>query len=431
MKEAVIFYARDFLANEFALISSCFENMERIYLVTSANEYRVVQAIDNKGVIYNIDAYRSEDSSSLDYDISINKDRYLRNYPIEYLERVTRILNSLVSDICEKYFPRYYFDEPVSGYPNDLFNKAFSNAGALCFHFQTSWLPGYLFFVSDSAQRFPVRLDLVKSGELLVDEHIERRKVGLARPSYVLNYGKLSTRIKDMFVLTVAICFRVLFRRRSYYLNRDISSHVFQLRSLYFSLFKRYDDISVVNGKHTYVIFPVHYEPESILNYFSEYQRQEEIASQILDSLPSGFELVLKEHPSQPGALHQKAWQKLSRSNRVKLISGGFNVMELLRSRNDIIVSIGSTMALEAALNGLRVGVLGDVHFKEIPGIVRLETISDWVRLIEAPPVNPKNVKSWYSEFVNSYCFEGSIMKNKTDLSRLSQILKVVNKHNE
>ena len=151
----------------------------------------------------------------------------------------------------------------------------------------------------------------------------------LQKGTYVINYSSINKRIYDIIINSLKLFYRVLFKKKQYYLDADVSAHLIHIKCLYLSIFKKYSHDPIKSLNYKYVLFPLHYEPESVLNYFSKYTRQEEIASQILDTLPMDYKLILKEHPSQPGALHLNKWDDLRKSKRVVLLKGKYNTKSL------------------------------------------------------------------------------------------------------
>jgi hypothetical protein len=419
MRDAIVFLARDFLSVEFPRMSAHFADLARVYIVVSEAEARAVRAGDPAGEVVRIGSFDADPGSLEDMAAAVNMDRFLRYLDGDEVIVVLRTIAGVCEHILSRYRVLYYMDEPVSGYANDAFNRAFSSAGALCMHFQTSWLPGFAFFVSDKAQDAPLRLDLLSGGAELVREHVRRRQAGLGRPLYVLGYGKLRKRVADLATTAGKIAYRKLFRRNALYIDRDASAHRFHVRCLWHSLGGRYSPDPARQPPRKYVIFPLHYEPESLLNYFSPYSRQEEIAAQILDTLPPDYTLVLKEHPSQPGALHLPKWAEVRQAKRVVCLRGDYRIADLLVQR-PVVVSIGSTFALEAALAGCPVGMLGGAHFQHAPGITRLLKPTDWLSLIDAPTGSAEAIIEWYGAFQDRYCFRGTIMRDRTDMPDLA-----------
>ncbi|MDE2431034.1 MAG: hypothetical protein KGM99_20120, partial [Burkholderiales bacterium] len=61
--------------------------------------------------------------------------------------------------------------------------------------------------------------------------------------------------------------------------------------------------------------------------------------------------------------------------------------------------------------------------FAGMPGITKLETPRDWGKIIASQAADLSEIKTWYSNFMSSYCFEGNIMRNNSDLSGLRGVI--------
>ena len=435
-KDAVVFFARDFLSIEFPKLGEYFSQYKRIYLTVREAESENVRKSDSDCEIFNLNEWQAKESEYIGKidDNLFNRDRYLRNYSGDEILAVSRSLYALCARITSDFNVLFYFDEPVSGYPNGVFSSEFRRVGATCLHFQTSWLPGFMFFVEDFAQKKPVKLEILAQAKLkeVVAEHVMQRKRGLARPLYVSNYSAKYRRLLDIGTLSLKVAFRSFFRRDEYYLDRDASSHRIHIACLLRSLVAKYTKGSDLQpNKDKFVLFPLHYEPESILSYFSPFLRQEEVAARLLDTLPLGYRLILKEHPSQPGALFLPKWKDLRRSDRVDILAGSADVGPVLTALDVVVVTIGSTLGLEAALAGRPVGLLGDVHYSTMPGIKRLSQPEDWVKLINAKVAGESEIIEWYANFLEVYCMKGNFMKGKTNVSNFEQFISVLFKIKE
>jgi len=428
-KNAIVFYARDFLADEFSRIGKCLDNLECIYIVVSKQEQTKIERIDKYSVVYNLN--NTDDLSvtykgNLDADMH-NKDRFLRYYSNKRIQNIVSFVDIISKDIIDKYNVKFYLDEPVSGYPNFIFNNKFKSSGAQCLHFQTAWLPNYMFFTSDAAQKELIPLNIGHCGSYLVKNHIKKRQKGMGLPNYVIGYGSVIKRFKDILSMFLKGLYRVFYRKLSYYVDRDASAHFFHVRSLMSIAKGGYINnkrLNLLNEK--YVVFPLHYEPEAVLNYYSEFTRQEEIAESIIDTLPLGYKLILKEHPSQPGALNLSKWKKITNCKRILKVRGDTDINYFLSKKSAVVVSIGSTMALEAAIAGCPSGVFGNVHFKSMPGITFLASPSDWRVLINQKPHDQSEIIKYYGEFIDKYCFKGNIMKNQTKLPNFQKLLDLI-----
>lgn len=423
--QAIVFFARDFLAGEFVRLHSDFPNHQRVYIVSSKKEERLVREVDLQAAVYCFEDSDRWQGTGLEFDWrAVNDDRYLRMYSRAAISDICGVIVGIAKHIVLKFSVRAYIDEPISGFANWYFSRVFTEAGATSLHFQTSWLPGVMFFTRDAAQHCPVKLSLISEGAALVEKHIQRRDIGEQLPAYVINYSGRTKRFCDAIDSMLKGTFRSIFRRRSPYLNREASPYWHHAKCLLGSLYSRiYTSPHELDLSAKYVLFPIHFEPESVLNYFSDYHRQHEIAEQILDALPTDYYLIVKEHPSQPGALTLAKWKSIVSAKRVIAVRGDVDARDLL-DFDVTVISIGSTLALEAAVMGRRVGVLGDVHFSTMPGVIRLLSPGNFLSLIEIPVASRLDQIQWYGSFINDFCFYGSVMKGATDVKALSVAIK-------
>lgn len=423
---AAIFFARDFLADEFSRLGSAMGARPRVYIVMNAGEAARVRSGDPAGEVFVIGESPAAAVLLADSD-AINRDRTLRfAEPAEIAEVRARIAATCHAVLARHPEPAFYFDEPVSGYANEAFSREFSSAGALALHFHSTWLPGLMFFTNDWGQARPVPLNLGLGSRALVTEHIAARAQGGALPHYVLSYGKISTRVRDMALTQAKAVYRRYARRGGSYIDRDPEAHRFHAHALKASLAGGYSPDPVgpdgATGAGPMVVFPLHYEPEALLNYFSPYLRQEDVAARLLDTLPPDGTLVLKEHPSQPGALMLPKWRDLVRAGRVVALPGTYPATRLLAARPTVI-SLGSTFALEAALAGCPTGILGTVHFGDLPGISRITRPEDWVALFDRPTATADMVADWYAAFLARYAFAGNFMRGRTWIEDPEQLI--------
>jgi hypothetical protein len=430
-RKAIVFYSRDFLATEFPKLANTLDGLAHVYITANQREANQVLRHDPNGEVFLLDdADRWPKPQPELADTGFNRDRFLRNYSQESIQTISRVLQGISQECLRKYKVEMYVDEPVSGYPNVYFNRAFSASGAKCLHFQTAWVPGYMFFTADAAQAAPVEIGWHADWEVIIDSHIENRRRGLAKPAYVIEYGRRRKRIQDVLLAIGKILHRLLVRPYAIYIDRDVSAHWWHVKCLLKSFSSKiYAEELIAQDGERFVLFPLHYEPESVLNYFSEFQRQEEIAAQILDTLPINFRLILKEHPSQPGALGMQKWDLLVRAKRVISVRGEYDSRKLL-NLDVVVVSIGSTLALESAVVGRPVGVLGAVHFATMPGIKRIKSPREWLTLLDHQPAALPDIKKWYAEFMRLYGFPGVIMKENTNMRAASAIFKRVLENN-
>ncbi len=425
-KKVIVFFARDFLSNWFSNLGSNLQDHLRIYIVVSDQEAENVREKDPDGQIFKLSDTKYSGSlvGVSDAVLGFNQDRFLRWETTEKIEAAINPCINVAQEICNSYEVSLYIDEPVANFPNYYFNEFFSSIGARCLHFNTSWVPGYSFFCSDAAQAEPVLVNAISAGAELVADNMTKREAGKGLPFYVLSYDKFYLRAFGAVKFFLKAGVKKFLRRNDYYLLQSHSSDFFHAKCLLASLIGGYADPEALEASEVkYVVYPMHYEPENILTYFSKYHRQSEVVAQILDSLPLDYELIIKEHPSQPGALNTSLWRETIKHKRVHKVFGTSKINAVVKSSSTVVVSFGSTMVLEAALNGAKCAVFAGVHFAEAPGILKIDNVADWSKCLDIEDVPRSEILSWYGSFLDKYCFEEALMPNRQSNGTFERII--------
>lgn len=421
---SVLFYARDFLSEEFPALAQYLPGYERVYIVTKQSEADNVAQRDPKGHIFDLGAYIRDtapamivrDAQFTQMHTLLARDRYLRRMTPPQIVQVVHGLRRMLDDIAAKFSVAFYFDEPVSGFINDAINRWVRAEGGQCCHFQTTWLPGHMFFAADAGQTEPVALNMMEGGEARIETHIAQRLKNQALPTYLHNYNSPLRTLREAARFAAMGLNRML-RKSSIFIDADPWPHFFQARCLWLSLFARYDKIPAFKELDSpkLVVFPLHYEPEAVIYYFSKFTNQLDLASAIFDRLPPDTYLVLKEHPSQPGATRLPKWRELVANERVKIIKGTDKLADLLAFES-AVVSIASTAALEAAMLGRPAYVVGTPHFRHFPGVTALDDVSALEIEWDKTPVAHSEMAKWYGAYLDANATPLQIMRGRTNI---------------
>lgn len=116
-----------------------------------------------------------------------------------------------------------------------------------------------------------------------------------------------------------------------------------------------------------YAFYPLHKEPEvTMLVYGRPFLNQIEVVRNIARSLPVGMKLVVKEHPGAIGYRSKDYYWKLLAIPNVVLAAPWLTSREVLEHTR-LVTVIGGSIALEAAIIGRPVLVLGRVPFAFLP----------------------------------------------------------------
>jgi hypothetical protein len=135
-----------------------------------------------------------------------------------------------------------------------------------------------------------------------------------------------------------------------------------------------------------HVVFPLQFEPEASLLYFApDIVSQVSFVEAVLRALPKGKTLWVKEHPNQFGALGERPWRALrGRYEALRFVHGRQSGRELIK-RAGLVVTISSSMGMDALLLGRRVLVAGEVFYQGFPGACRVRSITSLANAMNQP----------------------------------------------
>jgi hypothetical protein len=158
-------------------------------------------------------------------------------------------------------------------------------------------------------------------------------------------------------------------------------------KEILFSLKRRYREWFIdnhlvydVDTKIPYVYLPLHQEPErSLLIAAPFYTNQVENIKHVVKSLPVGFKLYVKEHPTQGPA---RGWRKISTYKEIMeipnviLIHPSFSSKELIKNCS-LVVTAGGTSCFEAAFYGKSSILFADLGYKLLPSVYKLNRLEE------------------------------------------------------
>lgn len=420
---ALLFYARDFLSDEFPkLAKTADQDHAHIYVISKHAETARIKAADPEGHIFNVADYiaKAHAASIVRDDVfhtlhqGVYRDRFMARMDPDDIAPIVHGVRQMLDDIGAQFHVRLYLDEPVSGFINASLNRWVTAQGGQPCHFHTTWVPGHVFFVKDPAQNQPIALNAMSGGKARLMDHIGKRLKDAAKPSYLHNYNSTLRVLKEAARFGAMGLYRRM-RKAEIFIDQDPWPHDFQSASLRASLTGRYTSMQSIRALKNarFVVFPMHYEPEAVISYYSDFVNQLNLVTQIFQSLPADTYLLLKEHPSQPGAAQLSKWKELRQNKRVKVIKGTEKMSDLLEL-DTITCSIGSTAVLETVMKGRPAYVFGDPHFKNMPGVTHVQDIQtlqfDWT----PPPVPHDTIAQWYGSFMDTHAIPGQFMRGRT-----------------
>jgi CDP-glycerol glycerophosphotransferase (TagB/SpsB family) len=111
------------------------------------------------------------------------------------------------------------------------------------------------------------------------------------------------------------------------------------------------------------VYFPLHVTDDyKIKRIIPHCEDQASLIEQVAEALPSGWDLVLKEHPMSLGRNSLALLRRLRKRRNVRIVAPRTSTHDLIRQAQAVVV-ISSTVGLEALLYDKPVLTMGDPYY--------------------------------------------------------------------
>jgi hypothetical protein len=140
-----------------------------------------------------------------------------------------------------------------------------------------------------------------------------------------------------------------------------------------------------------FIYFPLHLQPEFSTNPLGGFFRDQLLALEILvSSLPKGWEIYVKEHPTQwpvGGTRHnpyrpKDYYQQMARFPSVRLIPTDTDSFKLTRHAK-AVATISGTAGWEAVLRGKPALIFGYPWYQHAPGVFKVKDVSTCREVME------------------------------------------------
>lgn len=427
-KPTILCLSRSYLAKLLPTIGSLDDKFEYVHIVQTDAEERLVRSLGGI-VVLNIQstvrqAFKGDGGADwqepadfrecTEFDWSaVYSDRYLVNLPGGVRSRVAGALQSAVGRLFQERQFVGFLSEPVALFITHLIFYHCRQRNVRTLLWCNTYFSDYFYFASRMEISQPVR-SVPMDGEDLralesavgefVDGIVEDRRgpvyhhafVGARQGVFsyfkqrrgesalVLRPGWVSRGIQVIRLLR-AVWHRLSFRwTGDFMIAGAVREHWFYLRCL-FARKGTYDKPPTEFSEEN-VVYPLQYEPEASLLYFAPHiVSQISLVETILRSLPDSKVLWVKEHPNQFGALGAASWRALRRRHHnLRIVHGRENGRRLIKM-SSLVVTISSSMGMDALLLGRRVLVLGRVFYSTFSGAVRVDAYQDLARELNRP----------------------------------------------
>jgi hypothetical protein len=135
-----------------------------------------------------------------------------------------------------------------------------------------------------------------------------------------------------------------------------------------------------------YVYFPLHFQPEASTSVKGRHFYQlREAVSFIAGHLPTGWSLIVKEHPHQWRRLYNRKqgfFVELCEIPNVQLVHHSYNNSPLVQRAQAVACVSHSSITAYATTNGIPVISLGQSHFRQSPNYFCVETTDDLKKVL-------------------------------------------------
>lgn len=148
-----------------------------------------------------------------------------------------------------------------------------------------------------------------------------------------------------------------------------------KFRNEYYQYFKN-KFINISQEGLIYFIYPLHFHPEAATliqgRYFNDQIR---IIEMISKALPSNIILIVKEHKVSIGRRNIKFYKEIDSFHNVYFVSEHSDVYDLI-SKSLGVITISSSMGLEALMLGRPVMVFGDIFYQFSKNVIQVKEFS-------------------------------------------------------
>lgn len=276
-------------------------------------------------------------------------------------------------------------------------------------------------FLQDEGTRVPLLLPsgLVRPPqssalvERIIDDYVDG--ISSASETYLPDYMRLQIQAPLMRYRPLAVKFVRSFGRRPLHTCHNIKKQINKRRKLAY-LAKR------INAKSThvslensdYVYFPLHYEPERTTNPDGGMYHDQMLALMCLRNwLPERVKILVKEHPSQlnsslngDNGRSVRVYDLIEEVDGVELVPTGTSSIRLI-DHSKFVSTVTGSVALEAALRGVKAVVFGRVWYAGCPNVFRWGDGLE-ISCVEEENIAPiESVKRFLLEFYREYGFVG------------------------
>ena len=194
-----------------------------------------------------------------------------------------------------------------------------------------------------------------------------------------------------------------------------------EIKKKYREYFINKNLIRDIKNKKPFIYFPLHIEPErSTLIAAPLFTNQIEVITNIAKSLPSGYNLYVKEHPF----MVMRGWRSISDYKQIMSLPNVTLIHPSVKSddiikKSSLVISINSTSGLEAGFYNKQSITLSDQDFSYLSFVNQIKTlqeIPDAIKTSLKKKVNISDLNN-YLNLIESNSFELNLLYLSTEFA--------------
>ena len=411
----VLFFSRSFFNKFFGEIES--DNFSDIHAVLTVEEKEYLLSRGKVVVGCFEEEYKDLPSADIGFEylkFSLVSDRFLNRFPVQKRKEILQKEVAFWSRILDEWRPVCVVNETVAIEISEVLAIEAEKRKTKVLTSLCSVIPGY-FYWKDNPYNGRVRPlgTLAPSPEVIEksEEYYNNVRYKNLKPLYVQNLPALKgPSLKELFSILNHDIRQWLSAKKVSdnhpFIYEDNYSDIrsFEKLKIYFGrLFNRYNVLSDVSEGYSYLFYPLHYEPEATLLYFSEqYQNQLHNIEMICRCLRFDQFLVVKEHPQQPGMLLRADFAALrKRHKNLIFLNSSFSTQKVLIG-SEAIVTLTSTSGWEGLISGKPVLLLGTIFYDQCSEVTIIKSYVELKNVIRSKSyIHPEESK--VKDFIARY----------------------------
>jgi hypothetical protein len=169
-----------------------------------------------------------------------------------------------------------------------------------------------------------------------------------------------------------------------------------------------------------FAFFPLHSEPEVALQVLGRpyHKNQIELLRNLAASLPTGWKLLVKEHPRSFGLRTREFYRQLMDIPNLRFIDVGVHSLQVVRHA-ELVAVISSSIGLEAAMVGKPLLIMGHPKYAALPATIARSCYN----LFELPQTISALLKEYKYDEEGLLNFLSALIKGSVDVDMYSVLL--------